>query len=66
MGVSMLASSALIQSSRLQSRKAPGGGPPALVTTMSKSPRTANTAALPSAVVMSAATCSTCTAELDA
>ena len=36
-GVSMLASSALIQASRSQSRKSPGGGPPALVTRMSKS-----------------------------
>ena len=36
-GVSMLASTALIQASRSQSRKSPGGGPPALVTTMSKS-----------------------------
>ena len=56
MGVSMLASMALIQASRSQSRKLPGGGPPALVTTMSKSRRTANTAARPSGVVMSAAT----------
>ena len=30
-GVSMLASSALIQSSRVQLRKSPGGGPPALL-----------------------------------
>src|SRR4029077_16828898 len=30
MGVSMLASTALIQSSRTQSRKSPGGGPPPL------------------------------------
>src|SRR4029453_15158982 len=37
MGVSMLASIALIQSSRFQSRKLPGGGPPALLTTMSGS-----------------------------
>ena len=55
-GVSMLASTALIQVSRSQSRKSPVGGPPALVTTMSKSRRTASTAARPSAVVMSAAT----------
>ena len=34
-GVSMLASSALIQTSRSHSRKSPGGGPPALVTRMS-------------------------------
>eukprot|EP01041_Mallomonas_annulata_P017070 gene17069-35352_t len=31
----MLASSALIQASRSQARKSPGGGPPALLTTMS-------------------------------
>jgi hypothetical protein len=37
MGVSMLASTALIHASRSQLRKSPGGGPPALVTTMSKS-----------------------------
>ena len=53
MGVSMLASTALIHASRSQSRKSPGGGPPALVTTMSKSARRANTAARPSGVVMS-------------
>ena len=35
MGVSILASTALIQASRSQVRKSPGGGPPALVTTMS-------------------------------
>ncbi|KOF54568.1 hypothetical protein AD428_06170 [Achromobacter sp. DMS1] len=35
MGVSMFASTALSQSCRSQSRKSPGGGPPALVTTMS-------------------------------
>ena len=62
-GVSMLASSALIQCSRSQSRKSPGGGPPALVTTMSNCvpgpPLAANTAARPCAVVMSAATAST-------
>jgi hypothetical protein len=34
-GVSMLASSALIQSSRVQLRKSPGGGPPALLIRMS-------------------------------
>ena len=54
-GVSMLASTALIQASRSQSRKSPGGGPPALVTTMSKSLRMAKAAARPSVVVMSAA-----------
>jgi len=59
MGVSMLASTAWIQASRSQSRKSPGGGPPALVTTMSKSLCSANAAARPSTVVMSAATCLT-------
>jgi hypothetical protein len=34
-GASMLASRALIQVSRSQSRKSPGGGPPALFTRMS-------------------------------
>ncbi len=34
-GVSMLASIALIQSSRVQLRKSPGGGPPALLIRMS-------------------------------
>ena len=34
-GVSMLASIALMKSSRLQSDQRPGGGPPALVTRMS-------------------------------
>src|SRR5687768_16635734 len=60
MGVSMLASTALIQASRSQSRKSPGGGPPAFVTTMSKSLRKANTFARPSGVVMSTAIGSTC------
>jgi len=59
-GVSMLASSALIQASRSQSRKLPGGGPPALVTTMSKSrpgpSACEKTASRPASVVMSAAT----------
>ena len=63
MGVSMLASMALSQASRSQSRKSPGGGPPALVTTMSKAvpgpPATPKAAARPSGVVMSAATVST-------
>src|ERR1019366_10009847 len=36
-GVSMLASIALIQSSRVQLRKSPGGGPPALLTRISGS-----------------------------
>ena len=55
MGVSMLASTALIQASRSQSRKLPVGGPPALVTTMSKLLRTRNTASRPATVVMSSA-----------
>src|SRR5256885_10664058 len=65
MGVSMLASTALSQAARSQSRKSPGGGPPALVTTMSKStpgpPAADSTAARPSSVGMSAATASTFT-----
>ena len=63
MGVSMLASRALIQASRSQSRKSPGGGPPALLTTISKlvpgPPSAANAAVRPPVVVMSAATVST-------
>ena len=55
-GVSMLASSAAIHASRSQSRKSPGLGPPALVTKISSAPHTANTAARPSGVVMSAGT----------
>ena len=55
-GVSMFASSALIQSSRVQSRKSPAGGPPALFTRMSGSGHAASTAAWFSAVVMSPAT----------
>ena len=55
-GVSMLASSARIQASRSQSRKSPGGGPPALVTRMSGSGQAASAAARPSGVVMSHAT----------
>ena len=58
-GVSILASMARSQASRSQLRKSPGGGPPALVTTMSKSRRVANTAARPSVVVISAGTNST-------
>ena len=45
MGVSMLASSALIQSSRSQLRKSPGGGPPALFTRMSGAGQAASAAA---------------------
>jgi hypothetical protein len=57
MGVSMLASSARMKSSRLQSAHSPGGGPPALVTRMSTcGPAAASTAARPSSVVMSATT----------
>ena len=55
-GVSMLASTAAIQSSRFQSRKSPGGGPPALFTRMSGFGQAANTLAWPSAVVISQAT----------
>ena len=47
-GVSMLASSALIQASRSQSRKSPGGGPPALLTRMSTCGQAASAAARPS------------------
>ncbi len=43
-GVSMLASSALMKSSRLQSDQTPGGGPPALVTRMSAAGAAASTA----------------------
>src|SRR6185312_7303908 len=60
-GVSMLASSALIQTSRFHSRKSPGGGPPALLTRMSGSGQEANAALRPSAVVMSQATVVTLT-----
>ena len=63
-GVSMLASTARIQASRSQSRKFPVGGPPALVTTISKSACCANTAARPASVVMSWAQVTTCTADL--
>ena len=65
-GVSMLASSALIQAARSHSRKSPGGGPPALVTTMSKSRRTENTVARPSSVVISAGTAITCVPDASA
>src|SRR5271163_3534367 len=54
-GVSMLASSALIQASRSHSRKSPGGGPPALFTRMSGSGQAASAAARPASVVMSPA-----------
>ena len=55
-GVSMLASSARIHASRSQSRKSPGGGPPALLTRMSGCGHAASAAARPSGVVMSHAT----------
>src|SRR5262245_15385087 len=58
-GVSMLASTALIQASRSQLRKSPGGGPPALLTRMSTCGHAASAAARPSAVVMSPATART-------
>ncbi len=58
-GVSMLASSAAIQSSRDHSRKSPGLGPPALVTSMSGSGQAASSACLPASVVTSAATVTT-------
>src|SRR5690242_9820797 len=60
-GVSMLASTALIQSSRFQSRKLPGGGPPALLTMMSGSGHAARTCLRPSSVVTSTATAVTFT-----
>src|SRR4051794_23344301 len=60
-GVSMLASIALIQASRFQSRKLPGGGPPALLTTMSGSGHAASTCLRPSSVVTSTATAVTFT-----
>ena len=59
-GVSMLASMAAIHCSRSQSLKSPGGGPPALVTTMSKSlpgpPTACQMASRPAGVVTSLAT----------
>ena len=60
-GVSILASSALMKSSRSQSVHMPGGGPPALVTRISTSPAAASTLARPSSLVMSAAMASTST-----
>ena len=48
-GVSMFASSALIQASRSQSRKSPGGGPPALLTRISGCGHAASACARPSA-----------------
>src|SRR5215216_4220929 len=54
-GVSMLASIALIQASRSQSRKSPGGGPPALLMMMSGSGQAASTCLRPASVVTSTA-----------
>src|SRR6185437_15790344 len=58
-GVSMLASSALIHASRSHSWKSPGGGPPALLTRMSGLGQAARAAARPSGVVMSQTTVAT-------
>ncbi len=55
-GVSMFASSALIQASRSHWRKSPGGGPPALLTRMSGAGQALSAAARPSSVAMSPAT----------
>jgi hypothetical protein len=55
-GVSILASTTLIQASRSTPRKSPGGGPPALLMRMSGCGAAASTARRPSSVVMSAAT----------
>src|SRR5215831_6565508 len=55
-GASMLASIALIQSSRVQSWKSPGGGPPALLTRMSGLGHALSAAARPASVVMSPGT----------
>ncbi len=60
-GVSMLASSALIQSSRVQLRKSPGGGPPALLTRISGSGQAFSAASRPAGVVMSPTTSVTVT-----
>ncbi|CFP65906.1 Uncharacterised protein [Bordetella pertussis] len=56
MGPSIIASNALIQSSRLQSRKSPGKGPSALLIRMSGAGQAASAASRPSARVRSAAT----------
>src|SRR3546814_6125437 len=60
-GVIMLASTALTHSSRPQSWKSPGGGPPALLTRMSLVPATPSASARPASVVMSPATVFTVT-----
>lgn len=61
MGASMLASMAAIQCSRVQFRKSPGGGPPALLTRMSGSGQAARAAWRPISLAMSAATAVTVT-----
>src|SRR5205807_8472414 len=60
-GVNMLASIALIQSSRVQLRRSPGGGPPALLNRISGSGQAFNAASRPAGVVMSPATSVTVT-----
>ena len=60
-GVIMLPSSALIQASLSHSRKSPGGGPPALLMSMSGAGQAASAAARPSDVVMSPTTVLTLT-----
>ncbi len=60
-GVSMLASIALIQSSRVQLRKSPGGGPPALVIRISGWGKLSARLSRPPRVVMSQATAVTVT-----
>ena len=60
-GASMLAVTPRIQSSRDQSRKSPGGGPPALLTSMSGSGQAASRARWPSGAVTSQATALTST-----
>lgn len=61
MGVSMLASTAAMKSSRLQSLHMPGGGPPAFVTRMSALGAAAITLARSTSAVMSPATVVTST-----
>src|SRR2546430_2611082 len=55
-GVIMFASTARIHVSRSQSRKSPGGGPPALLTRMSGAGHAVSSAARPASVVTSPAT----------
>mmetsp|Transcript_41080 Transcript_41080/g.114270 ORF Transcript_41080/g.114270 Transcript_41080/m.114270 type:complete len:272 (-) Transcript_41080:830-1645(-) len=66
MGASMLASSAAIHCARSQSRKSPGGGPPALLMRMSTCGQAASAAARPCGVAMSPATARTSTAGFSA